>query len=170
MFVSVMVKCQFLWYSLCFWLDFSMNARTELIYIWATARQNQQNDCAFSKDSGWVLYQSDQSLCCPPEESMGPMLPIKRTAKTLIRLPRLIWVFTGHTGHFVGLSCSGPHVFSFQAQKKFKHWVWSLTLKQLSHLMTKPTKWHMQPAKTQNIGHLPSLISLRCPHEESLCP
>ena len=30
----------------------------------------------------------------------------------------------------------------------------------LSHLMTKPTKWHVRPAK----------ISLHCPHEESLGP
>ena len=29
---------------------------------------------------------SDQSLQCPPEESLDPKLPIKRTAKTLIRL------------------------------------------------------------------------------------
>ena len=34
--------------------------------------------------------------------------------------------------------------------------------KHLSHLMTKPTKWHMRPAKTDQPGHPPSLISLRC--------
>ena len=38
----------------------------------------------------------------------------------------------------------------------------------MSHLMTKPTKWHVRPAKTDQPGHSPSLISLRCPHEESL--
>ena len=37
---------------------------------------------------------------------------------------------------------------------------WSKSL-QLSHSMTKPTKW---PDADQP-GHLPSLISLRCPHE-----
>ena len=56
--------------------------------------------------------------------------------------------------------------------------------------MTKPTKWHVRPAKTHHLscdmtkptsdcapsedsdqpGHPPSLISLRCPHEESLGP
>ena len=32
--------------------------------------------------------------------------------------------------------------------------------------MSKPTKWHLRPAKTQ----MPCLISLRCLHEESLGP
>ena len=36
--------------------------------------------------SAWASVQSDQSLRCPPEESLSPKLPIKRTAKTLIRL------------------------------------------------------------------------------------
>ena len=36
--------------------------------------------------SAWVSAQSDQNLRCPPEESLGPYLPIERTAKTLIRL------------------------------------------------------------------------------------
>ena len=36
--------------------------------------------------SAWAPAQSDQSLRCPHEESLGPKLPIERTAKTLIRL------------------------------------------------------------------------------------
>ena len=36
--------------------------------------------------SAWASAQSDQSLRCPHEENLGPQLPIKRTAKTLIRL------------------------------------------------------------------------------------
>ena len=34
----------------------------------------------------WASTQSDQSLRCPHEESLGPYLPVERTAKTLIRL------------------------------------------------------------------------------------
>ena len=35
--------------------------------------------------------QSDQSLRCPHEETLGPQLPIERTTKTLIwGMPRLI--------------------------------------------------------------------------------
>ena len=36
--------------------------------------------------SAWASAQSDQILRCPHEESLGPSLPIERTAKTLIRL------------------------------------------------------------------------------------
>ena len=39
-----------------------------------------------TKPTKWVCAQSDQRLRCPHEESLGPYLPIKRTAKTLMRL------------------------------------------------------------------------------------
>ena len=40
---------------------------------------------------------------------------------------------------------------------------------QMSRLMTKQTKWHVHPAKTQiSLGICPSDQSFRCPHEESL--
>ena len=38
--------------------------------------------------SAWASAQSDQRLRYPHEESLGPLLPIERTAKTLIRLGR----------------------------------------------------------------------------------
>ena len=58
------------------------------IYTWAAACQNRQNGhCAQRRHrSAWVSAQSDQSLRCPYEETLGPQLPIERTAKTLIRL------------------------------------------------------------------------------------
>ena len=58
--------------------------------IWATSWQNQQNGMRTHRRlrSVWVSAQSDQSLHCPHEESLGPHLPIKCTAKTLIRLGR----------------------------------------------------------------------------------
>ena len=35
--------------------------------------------------------------------------------------------------------------------------------------MTKQTQWHkVRPEKTDQPGYPPGLISLRCPHEESL--
>ena len=54
----------------------------------AASLQNQQNGmCAQqSLRSAWAFTQSDQSLRCPHEESLGPYLPFQRTAKTLIRL------------------------------------------------------------------------------------
>ena len=56
--------------------------------IWATSWQNQQNDmCAQRRlRSAWASAQTDQSLHCPHEEALGSQLPIRRTAKTLIRL------------------------------------------------------------------------------------
>ena len=59
-------------------------------YKWATSWQNQQNGmCAqWRLKSAWVSAKSDQSLCCRHGESLGPSLPIERTAMTLIRLGR----------------------------------------------------------------------------------
>ena len=49
--------------------------------------------------SAWASTQSDQSLCCPHEENLGPQLPIQRIAKSLIKCPgwSLIPVFAGRT-------------------------------------------------------------------------
>ena len=55
--------------------------------------------------SAWACAQSDQSLRCPHEESLGPKLPIKCTAKTLIRLGG--WVFAGRTVTLLVLLCHG---------------------------------------------------------------
>ena len=62
--------------------------------IWATTWQNQQNGmCALRKlRSAWASAQFNQGLHCPHEESLGPYLPIERTAKTLIRLGGCEWL------------------------------------------------------------------------------
>ena len=57
--------------------------------MWAaTSWQNQQNDlCAQQRlRSAWASAQSDHSLCCPHEETLGPQLPTECTTNTLIRL------------------------------------------------------------------------------------
>ena len=73
---------------------------------WASSWQNQQNDlCAQRRlGSAWASTQSDQSLHCLHEETLGPQLPIECTTKTDQTgwMPRLIWVFSGCTCHFVG--------------------------------------------------------------------
>ena len=58
------------------------------MYTWAAAWQNQQNGhCAQRRHrSACASAQSDLSLRCPHEETLGPQLPTDRTAKTLIRL------------------------------------------------------------------------------------
>ena len=62
---------------------------------WATAWQNQQNDLCAQQTfiSAWASTQSDQSLRCPHEETLGPKLPIERTVKT------------DQTGQMPGLIC-----------------------------------------------------------------
>ena len=54
--------------------------------------------------------------------------------------------------------------FFFQVTRCFRH---------LSRLMTKPTKWHVRPAKTDQTGRIrlgirPVWPSFRCPQEASL--
>ena len=64
-------------------------------YIWTSARQNQQNDvCAqLWLRSAWVSTQSVQSLfLCALWIAKDP---------AFLHVARLIWVFAGHTGHFV---------------------------------------------------------------------
>ena len=53
--------------------------------------------------SAWASTQSYQSLRCPPEEGLGPKLPLKRAAKTdqTGRMPRLILVFAVRAGNLV---------------------------------------------------------------------
>ena len=45
----------------------------------------------------WHVHNSDQSLCCPHEKILHPWLSRMHPVKILIRMHRLIWVFTGHT-------------------------------------------------------------------------
>ena len=59
--------------------------------VWAAVWQNQQNDqCVQHRRRSASLV---QGIC--PVWSVFPVLPMGA------RMPWLIWVFTGHTGHFV---------------------------------------------------------------------
>ena len=66
--------------------------------------------------------QSDQSLCCPHEETLGSELPTELTLKTLIRLgvcPNCqIWVFSGGTGHFVSFVMHKLKWYTFISKQK----------------------------------------------------
>ena len=71
----------------------SVENRLWLVYIfsdwkWAASWQNQRNGmCAQRRlRSAWASAQTDQSLRCPYKVTLGPQLPIERTAKTLIKL------------------------------------------------------------------------------------
>ena len=74
-----------------------------------------ETTCPPSEDSDqpW-LAQSEQSLRYPHEETLGPYLPIERTAKTdqTRRMPRPIWVFAGRTVILLVLTCCGFNYFT----------------------------------------------------------
>ena len=58
--------------------------------------------------SAWASPQSDQSLRCSHEETLGPQLPTERTVKTLIRLGWSEYSLGAHTIVLV-LSCGGSN-------------------------------------------------------------
>ena len=93
---------------------------------WAAAWQNQQNDLCIQRRlrSAWATTQSDQSLHCPHEESLGPYLPTEHTAKTLIKLggcPGWSESSLGMQVILLGLSCCGSylHISKVRQQRNF---------------------------------------------------
>ena len=66
--------------------------------------------------SAWTSTQSDQSRCCPHEETLGLHLPFERTEKTLIRLGRCRGWSESLLGAQISvlvLSCSGSLLLFF---------------------------------------------------------
>ena len=75
-------------------------------YIWAVLWPNQQNGmCAKRRlRSTWASAQSVQSLLCPHVKlkSLAIIRAHSEAADQTGWMPRLIWVFAGRKGHFVG--------------------------------------------------------------------
>ena len=69
-------------------LSIAVKVKKNWDLIWAASWQNQQNGMCVQQRlrSACASAQSDQSFCYPPEETLGPKLPIECSAKTLIRL------------------------------------------------------------------------------------
>ena len=74
--------------------------------IWAIARQNQQNDlCAqWRLESAWASTQSYQSSLSAWKKlgSLATHWAHSEDSDQTGQMHRLIWVFTGHSCHFVG--------------------------------------------------------------------
>ena len=73
--------------------------------IWAAAHQNQQMTCAPSEDFNQPAHlPSPISLRCALHKQLRTHTLFRRTAKTdqTRQMPRLIGVFAGRKGHFVG--------------------------------------------------------------------
>ena len=94
---------------------------------WAAARQNKRNDLRAQRRL--VSAQSDQSLRYPYGETLGPLLPIERTAKTLIGLSRCTgWSESLLSEHdiYLALSCGGSHCTTTTTTITFaSHWAHS---------------------------------------------
>ena len=90
------------------------------------------------------------------------------------RMPRLIWVFAGCKGHFVGfvvkrLIWRWVPIF-FIPRRASKHLNWLLWMS-FEPRHDKTNKMSVRPAKTQiSLGIRSVWSELRCPHEESLGP
>ena len=71
-------------------------------------KTNKMNFAPSKLSPAWASAQSDQSLCCLREETLGRQLPIERTAKIdqTGQMPRLLGVCARRTDHFVGFVMS----------------------------------------------------------------
>ena len=94
------------------------------------------------------------------------------------RMPRLIWVFAGRTAILLVLSCRGSFVLlycnSMQLLILCFSWTFFIffcvpqifTIKDFEPPHEKTNKMACAPSKdSDQPGHQPSLISLRCPHD-----
>ena len=81
----------FLWFKLCHHIIVTLN--------WATSWQNQQNGmCAQQKlRSAWVSTQSDRVFPVCMKKAWVLTYPLSARRRFWSQLPKLIWVFAGHT-------------------------------------------------------------------------
>ena len=127
--------------------------------IWATSWQNQQNDmCAQRRlRSAWPSAESDQSFRCPHDETLGPQLPIERTAKTQIRLGGCPgWSESSLGAHVIlmVLSCGGSYIVHYHPtcyiqsnETVLTIWInFSLIGTRRSHIHETSLIWRHQPA------------------------
>ena len=118
--------------------------------MWATSWQSQENGmCAQQRlRSAWASAQYDQSSLFTWRKlgSLAAHWADSEDSDQTGRMPRLIWVFAWCTVILLVLSWGGSYTESYCC--------WDEISKIC--LMTKPTKWHVRPVKTQiSLGILP---------------
>ena len=102
---------------------FIMPSAGEDRHTWAASWQNQQNECAPSKDrSAWASAQSDQSSLCTQLVAKDPSFlhADSEDSDQTGRMPRLIWVFAGRTTTLLVLSCRSSLLRAHTAQTVIK--------------------------------------------------
>ena len=121
--------------------------------------------CAPSENSDKPGHQpSPVSLRPPHEINFGPLVTHwvhSEDPDQTGRMPRLIWVLAGCTGHFVGFA-----ILRFKCLSIYLRWTIKFTN------VPKPTNWQVCPAKTQISLHIhvdaQADLSLRWEHR-SFC-
>ena len=85
-------------------LENGVNSSVKVAQLCRAMKKWQNNLCTQRRFwSAWASAQSDQSPCCPHEETLCPWLSIESTAKTLIRLGKCPgWSVSSLGTHFVG--------------------------------------------------------------------
>ena len=88
--------------------NFTIIIETMVRYNWAPAWQNQQNDLRAQQRlrSAWASTKSDH-FKLPAWTNLVSLTTLGAHSKDCdqtSRIPRLIWVFAGHTCYFVGLN------------------------------------------------------------------
>ena len=141
---------------------------TERLF-WAASWQNQRNDCAPSEDSDQPGH--------PP--SLIRVFAVRMKKAWVLCYPlsaqRRLWSDWADAQADLSLRWAHTYFVSFLMSRLFyacSHEDNRITFRGchfdvMSRLMTKPTKCPVRPAKTDQPGHPPSRISLRCPHEET---
>ena len=133
---------------------------------WSTyMRQNQQNDlCAQQRlRSAWASAQSDQSLRCPHEKTLATHWAHCKDSDQTGRMPRLIWVFAGHTDHFVGfvmfvhLICS-KQLLNLRWNHLITHYKHCVTI--LSETIFNVHTWNLTKLKDKILW---TLLQFKCP-------
>ena len=118
--------------------------------IWATTWQNQQNECAPSKDSDQPEHPSSliRVFAVHSMEAKGPVFTVhsmeakgpsflhadSEDSDQTWQMPRLIWVLDGRTLILLVMSCHGILIVLFQKNLNYKYEMRN----EMSHNMTKP--------------------------------
>ena len=111
--------------------------------------------------SAWASAQSDQSLCCLHEETLGPLITYWAHSEDSDQtgwMPRLIWVFAGHICNFVAfvMRCLNYVLVILQTLKKkkkntciFSFKSWQTNMKTLRNLSRRcyTLKYHITDIK-----------------------
>ena len=132
-------------------LSVQYHSETHIITNESTHDKTHKMACAPTEDrSAWASAQADQSLRCPHEERLGPLLLVERTAETLIRLRGCQGCSESSLGahHFVGFVVSWLKCYEtnqttkWQSESRAQETInWTRTKMRLVRRQASETDW-----------------------------